>query len=186
MELNRDDRGKLAEITIEYPPGRRNQGRTIQEEGQRGRKRKYICLNCARTCRTPIGKGNQVKRNPERRQVRRQETCEDICQSWNMSFRAPAELRLHLQYVCADLKQTEPTQNAPGETTEEESRQRRRGNGSRRIRRSGNGSTRNLQRNNSIAIRRRRRRAAMEPPPHMRQAETTARTTGKHQRNNTL
>ena len=121
MELNRDDRKKLVEIMLEYPPGRRSQEQTGRETDQQDQKRKYTCLNCKRTFSAPTGKRNHVKRNHACRQVHQKETFGGRCQDRNRTFRAPSELRQNQLYICADLKRPNPTQSTPdGATGEEE------------------------------------------------------------------
>ena len=128
MEPNRNDRWGLSDVILGYSPRRRNQEKMSHDTEQKDQKRKYTCAHCKRTCASPIWKNSHVEKNPDFQQDPPQkENFENKCQDCNRTFRIPAELRHHRQYICAELKQAEPTQNnIIGTSEEDEARQQER------------------------------------------------------------
>ena len=123
MDLIRDDRKQLAELTIEYPP--KKKPTTPQQEGALPeQRRKFTRINCRRPFSAPIGKTNHIKQSRECQNVGRRETF-GKCQDCGRTFKEPVNLRQHRQFVFAGIRKTMPTQKIQnkggnGEEKEEE------------------------------------------------------------------
>ena len=125
MELNREDRKQMAELTLEYPPGGRSQELTQQEETPPERKRGYTRLDVSRPFRSEIGKFNRTKRHPECKNASLQETCENQRDDCSRAFKSPVNLRGNQKFVCADIREKPPAQeNQKREKTQRETEQK--------------------------------------------------------------
>ena len=77
-------------------------------------------------------KTSHVKKIPGGQQVHQRATFGNKCQDCHRTFSAPADLRRHQQYICADIRQITPTQNNTYGTTEEAAQKQQRSQECRR------------------------------------------------------
>ena len=110
MELNRDDRKKLAELTLEYLPKKNSQELAQQDETMQEQRRKYTCLNCDQPFSTSMGRYNHIRRRPECQKADQKETFGNKCVGCSRTFKATGRLKEHQKYICDGLQKTMPNQ----------------------------------------------------------------------------
>ena len=97
LEINRENRKKRAELTMEYPTNARAQEEETREQENR---RRYTCLKCKNPVKTPIGRTNHLRNSPECRQVPQKGKFENQCTGYNRTFGKRHILRGHMRYIC--------------------------------------------------------------------------------------
>ena len=110
MDPGREERKKLAELTIEHPPNKSSQALAQQEETPPGQKKEIYMHQLQPTLQLNDRKVQPHHTIPRMPKCEPSETVGNKCKDCGRPFEAPVNLKEHQKFVRADLRTTMPTQ----------------------------------------------------------------------------